>query len=558
MRTKLEQLLSRTLGISVSLAYPPKNVAADYSANLAFKLAKERQKEPVVAAEELRLKLHRLVPRIFDRINIADGFLNFTLSEEFLRKQFARGVKLAPAKKRKTIIVEYSSPNIGKLLSIAHIRSTIIGDALARIYRALGYKVITDNHLGDWGLQTGILIAAYKLWGRKPLSKMSLEDLQELYVRYNNEMREHDELGPKARMETVLLQKEDKEVLGIWKILAKKSMAEYDRLYRKLGVGFDYVLGESFYRKFFPKVVAETLRKGVAEKSAGAVVIHVGGGRPPLIIQKQDGGYLYGTFDLATLKYRLKRFNPKLILYVVSNEQALYFEQLFTAAEKLGWLRDTKAVHVKFGLIRGEDLKRLSTRAGKMISLEYAIEEAIRRARAVVTEKNPKLAEREKNRIARMVGIGALKYNDLSQNRNTDIIFGWDRMLNLQGNSAPYLQYTYARLHSILRKARNPKSEIRNKSQILKFLKQLEEVTLMKKVLQLPEAVEDTAKESAPNIVANYLWELANFANTFYEKCPVLKADPGLKEARLALVKAVTQTLKRGLEILGINAPERV
>lgn len=457
-------------------------------------------------------------------------------------------------KKRGVVLVEYSSPNIGKPLSIAHIRSTIIGDSIARIYRWLGYRVITDNHLGDWGLQAGILVSAYKLWGKKPIAKMAMTELLDLYVRYNAEMKTNDELAAKARTETVLLQKGDCKTFAIWKQIRKKSIAEFHRLYRMLGVRFDYVIGESAYRKALAAVVRDALSTGAAEKSQGATVVPLTASEPPLIIEKQDGGYLYATFDLATIRYRLKRWKPSLMVYVISNEQTQYLDQMFRAAEKLGWLASGQAVHVKFGLLRGEDLKRLSTRGGKIILLEDAIKEAISRARKIVEEKNHALSEKEKAAISRMVGIGSLKYNDLSQNRNTDIIFDWDKMLDFAGNSAPYIQYTYARLKSIVRKSKQRK--IDDKS--IAALAEPEEIALMKKVLQLPEAAEDAAREYAPNLVANYLWELANFANTFYEKYPVLKAEPKIRSARLALIVKTAATLKTGLLLLGIESPEMV
>lgn len=561
MRSSLAKMLSRILGVKIELLYPPPTVAADYASNAAFVIARRKSLDPKEVAVNLKAKLLRSksLKRAVESVDAAAGFVNLTLSPQYIAKEFLRFLKLKkftrPVRKKR-VIVEYSSPNIGKPLSIAHIRSTIIGDSLARIFRALGWKVVTDNHLGDWGLQTGILIAAYKLWGKKPARRMTLEEFLELYVRFNREMKDHEELGSRARLETVMLQEEDPETLKIWQAIMSRSLGEYRRLYRALGVNFDYILGESFYRKELHKVIDYAVKKGVAQKSEGALVIPVGGGRPPLVIEKKDGGYLYGTFDLATIRYRKRRFRPTLMLYVISNEQALYLEQLFAAAQKLGWLKWDEAVHVKFGLIRGEDLKRLSTRGGRLISLEQAIREATQRARRVVEEKNPGLPEREKDRIAKMVGIGALKYNDLSQNRNTDIIFDWDRMLDFSGNSAPYLQYTYARLRSILRKAQSSKLKVQKVD--LALLKQPEELALMKKVLQLPEAIEDAAKEYLPNVIANYLWELANFVNSFYEKFPVLKAAKGVREARLALVEGVSRCLREGLDLLGIEAPERV
>jgi len=571
MRDKLRKLIWQAIGqinkrhkeplagLEFSLEPPPRAEFGDYSTNAAFVFAKKHRDSPSKIATELRefLLSAKGAKDIFEEIIIAaGGFLNFKLSSDFLRQNFAKFDPAKTPKKKGLVLVEYSSPNIGKPLSIAHIRSTIIGDALARIFRYFGYKVVTDNHLGDWGLQVGILIGAYKLWGKKPIVKMTMRELLELYVKFNAEMKEHDELSSKARMETVLLQQGDRQTLAIWKQIQKKSTREFGRLYKILGIKFDYILGESAYRKDFPKVVADARESGIAQESQGAIVIPLEKNEPPLIIQKQDGGYLYATFDLATIRYRLKRWKPKLMLYVISNEQTQYLDQVFRAAEKLGWLASRQAVHVKFGLIRGEDLKRLSTRGGKMFLLEDVINEAVSRLRKIVEEKNPGLSEKEKERISRMVGIGALKYNDLSQNRNTDIIFDWNRMLDFQGNSAPYIQYTHARLRAILRKSKISKSKFRKAN--LDALVELEEIALMKKTMQLGEVIEDAAKGYAPNFLANYLWELANLANTFYEKYPVLKAEKGVREARLFLISRIADVLKEGLGLLGIGAPERI
>ncbi|MBI1975113.1 MAG: arginine--tRNA ligase, partial [Parcubacteria group bacterium] len=483
-------------------------------------------------------------------------FVNFRLAPDFLRKKFSRRPS-RPKKRLETVVIDYSSPNIGKPLSIAHFRSTIIGDALARIYEALGYKVITDNHLGDWGLQMGILIAAIKLFSEKAPNRLSIQEMLELYVKFNAMVKEHDELKVKAKLETMDLQNGVRESLRIWQEVSRKGLREFEKGYRLLGIRkFDLWMGESKYRDLIPWVVQEALRKKVARRSEGAIIIPVERkGCPPVIIQKSDGGHLYHTFDLATIHWRAKHLKPTKVLYVVANEQALRFEQLFVAAEKLGWTKG-ELVHVKFGMVRGEDMKRLSTRGGKTVSLDAVVQEAVSRARAVVEGKNPGLSQAEKQRIARMVGVGALKYNDLSQNRNTDIVFDWDRMLDFQGNSAPYLQYTYARLRSIRRKIKN--AELRMQNVDLELLQKPEEIALMKKVLQFPEAVEDAAQEYAPNLLANYLWELANLANTFYEKYPVLKAEKGVREARLMLTTRVADTLRRGLLLLGIEALERV
>lgn len=561
IREMLAQGVRKTLGedLPFSVTKPPRPDLGDYTTNAAFLVAKRGRRNVGEVAEELSRKFleNTELTRMVAQITIQGGFINFFLKHEFSRNAFTQGAADAflPSRKRKgKVLVEYSSPNIGKPLSIAHIRSTIIGDALARIYRALGYTVITDNHLGDWGLQAGILIAAVKLFAKKSASKLSIHEILELYVKFNAVMKEHNELEAKAKLETKELQEGRTETLRLWKILQRKSIEEFQKSYRVLGVKFDYFLGESAYRKLMPAVVQELLRRKVAKRSEGALIIPLEETRlPPVIIQKQDGGYLYHTFDLVTIYWRNTHLEPRRVLYVVSNEQAFHFEQLLLAAKKLGWDKQCELIHVKFGLVRGEDLKRLSTRRGKTILLDEVIEESVRRARRVVEKKNKELPKREKDAIARKVGIGALKYNDLSQNRNTDIIFDWERMLSLEGNSAPYLQYTYARLKSIVRKAGRMATR-----ESAKYLVEEDEISLAKHLLRFPEAVEDAAKDNLPNIIANYLWELGNAANSFYEKYPVLKAEPRVRGARLFLIRAVTAVLKQGLSLLGIEAPERI
>ncbi len=560
IRDLLRQEIEKTVGKDVlfSVIPPPQRDFGDYATNVAFLIAGGQKTSPLKVGQDLvkEFEGNKTLSKIIQEFRISGGFINFVLNENFLFESLKKS-KPEPAKpkQKKTILIEYPSPNIGKPLSIAHIRSAIIGDALARIYEALGYKVVRDDHLGDWGLQTGVLIAAVKLFSKKPPGKLTIKDMLELYVKFNQAMKEHDELRAKAKLETKDLQDGRRESLKLWQILKKNSLREFKKSYKTLGIEVDYQLGESTYKELLPWVVEYAKKKGVAKESQGAIVIPTDDLRmPPVIIQKQDGGYLYHTFDLATIYWRKKKFKPNLVLYVVANEQAFHFTQLFEAAGKLSWVKPGELVHVKFGLIRGKDLKRLSTRKGKTISLEEVIEEAVKHARKVVEKKNPKISKKEKEAIGRKVGLGALKYNDLSQNRNTDIIFDWNKMLNLEGNTAPYLQYTYARLRSILRKR---SSFIVHRSS-LHSLNQPEEIALVKKVLQFPEAVEDAAKEYLPNLLANYLWELGNLTNTFYEKYPVLQSESEVRAARLMLVEKISEVLKQGLELLGIEAPERV
>ena len=567
LKEKLKQLFKlKDLGFAVLT--PDQNEFGDYATNLAFILAKQRQASPFLLAEDLRKEIEQ--SRLFDdwleRVEVKNGYLNFFLKPELLAKVFLswprylQGIKsnrLSPI-----VVVDYSSPNIGKPLSIAHIRSTIIGDSLARIYGFLGWRVIGDNHIGDWGMLAARLIAAYKKFSRKPLAKLSIEDMRQLYVKYTTREKDKPELTELAKQEVVKLKNGDKENLRIWRVLKTNSLREFKRIYKVLGIlPFNYLYGESHYQKISDQLVKDFISRGVAERSQGAVIISLEEKKlPPMVIQKSDEAFLYATSDLATIVFREQNFKPNLVLYVVANEQALHFEQLSAAAAKLKLAPKTKLVHIKFGLILGQDKKKLSTRRGQFVSLQKMIDEAVRRAKKIAKRKNSKLSAGQLKKIAKTIGLGAIKYNDLSQNRNTDIIFDWNRMLSLEGNSAPYLQYTYARLRSILRKAGLPAQA--GKKPLGRSLKIQQlgspERALLCKVLQFQEVVPKAATEFLPSLLANYLFELSALANGFYEKYPVLKEKAPVREQRLSLIAGIAATLNAGLELLGIKVSERI
>lgn len=583
-----------------------------YTTNAAFAIAKEVRKAPLEVARELAKRIRAADTQgFFEKVEAAPpGFVNFWISKGALRAEFTHIVKAGakwgeplgatPASvkttagrqdKPGTVIIDYSAPNIAKPMSVGHLRSTIIGATLYNIFKFSGWKTIGDNHLGDWGRQFGILIAAFKeglgIRGKGLGSGTTIQNLMSLYVDYNARMKDDAALQERARMETKKLQDGDPENTKLWKQFYKISLAEFKKIYTFLGVKFDYSYGESHYKDMLPDIVKDALQKGVAVRSEGAVIILVPG-KAPLVIQKSDEAFLYATTDIATVKQRVKQWKPNLILYVVGSEQALHLEQLFYAVKQLGivppphqrndeklfhvkqpdldtkvnsakkehWCggeRETLLVHVRFGMILGEDMKKLSTRAGKHIALEEVIQEAIERARKIVDEKRPDLAERERAKIARAIGIAALKYNDLSQNRQSDIAFQWDKMLNLEGNSAPYLMYSYARLKSILRKAgRVPK--LKN----VDALTRPSESQLILKLANFPDVIEEVTRNYFPHYLADYLYDLAKEANAFYEQEPVLKAAPDVRAARLALIGAAAQTLKTGLGLLGIGVVERM
>ncbi|MBI2013115.1 MAG: arginine--tRNA ligase [Candidatus Colwellbacteria bacterium] len=533
-------------------------VRGHFSTNAAFVLATLRQTQggrlsPLKAAEELKKYLEEKGADFFSEIEVAEpGFLNFWIKPEAARKEFERIVeprKIA-AQSRGKVIVEYSQPNIAKPMHVGHLRSTIIGDALANILEFAGYEVIRWNYLGDWGTQFGNVIAAYKLWGdKKEVERAPVEVLAGLYARFHEEMKEDPSLELRGQEEFRKLETGDKENRELWEWFREESIKELNKIYKLLDVKFDEWIGESFYEKKLPSLIELLLKKGIAKESEGAVIVPLEN-LPPALIRKSDEGTLYLTRDIANLEYRLKEYKADSILYVVDNGQSLHFQQLFAIAEILGLKGDF--AHIKFGLVLGEDLKKLSTRAGRHIALLEVINEAVERARKVLEEKEADMTDKEKEEVARVVGIGALKYNDLSQSRMADITFDWDKMLSLQGNSAPYLQYTYARLKSILRKAENiPAFEA-------EAIEKEADLRLILKLAFFPEVIEEVSKNYLPHQLANYLYDLARTINDYYEKEPILKAEESLRGARLNLVNSAAETMKTGLGLLGIKVPERM
>jgi len=560
-RRRIINLLKKAIPeeVEIDLTVPEEEKFGHFSTNIAFILAKLRNKNSLEVAQEIALKVKSYTKTdLIEKIEVVPpGFINFELTPKAIQRIFVEILKSKidffkpklKTKKKKVVVIDYSHPNIAKPMSVAHLRSTIIGQALYNIFKFAGFKTIGDNHLGDWGKQFGVLIAAFKE-KKRSFKDVTVKDLMDLYVDYTKRMNENPLLEEKAREETKKLQMGDKENIKIWKKFYQISLAEFKKIYKILKVDFDYYLGESFYKPMLEEVVKEALKKGVAKKSQGAVVIDTGRGTP-FIIQKSDGSYLYSTTDIAAVKYRIKKFKADLILYVVDSGQSLHFEHLFDSVRLLNYVKNQELVHVKFGLVLSEDLKKLSTRAGRFISLEKLISEAIVKAKEIVSKKQPTLSDREKDKIAKIIGIGALKYNDLSQNRLSNISFNWSKMLNLEGNSAPYLQYTYVRLKSILRKKSIQKFDPSD-------LKEKAELDLIFHLSEFPEVIKRITKTYYPHFLANYLYELAKRANVFYETIPVLKSDSRIRNSRLALVKTVAMALKTGLNLLGIETLERM
>ena len=533
----------------------------DYQTNVAMVLARKNRVSP-----------REIAHRILSDLEVGDisgapeiegaGFINFRLKPGFV----ARAVSAVARDQRLgvgtlphdgTIVVDFSSPNVAKPMHVGHIRSTILGDCLARVARFLGLNVITDNHLGDWGTQFGRVIYGWKhLLDQAALEENAIHELVRLY-REVTVLEEGDQAVRRAvREELVKLQAGDEENMAIWRRTVDLSWREFQNLYDLLGVRFDERLGESFYNDALAPLCERLAATGVAEISEGALCIFFRNipalADKPLIIRKSDGGFLYATTDLATIEYRVRRWNPAAIWYVVGAPQSLHFQQIFAAAGKIGVTSDLE--HIAFGSILGEDRKIMRTRSGETIGLAELLNEAVERAGAIVAEKRPELRPREVEEIARTIGLGAVKYAELSQHRMTDYIFSWSKMLSFQGNTAPYLQNAYVRIRSIFRKL---EGEFTVPEELM--LAAVEERALASKLLQFGEVVPLVLDDFRPNLLANYLYDLAIVFHAFYEACPVLQAESAeSRAARLVLCDVTARVLQTGLNLLGIDAPERM
>jgi len=532
----------------------------DYQANAAMVLAKQRKANPRQVAAEIIAHLE--VDDISETPEIAGaGFINFRLKTEFIAdKATALGsdsrLGVALATNPRKIIVDFSSPNVAKPMHVGHIRSTILGDCLVRVSRFLGHQVVSDNHIGDWGTQFGKVIYGWKHFlNRSALEENAIEELVRLY-REVNKLEETDELVKKtAREELVKLQSGDPENYAIWRETVDLSWKEFQKLYSLLNIHFDEALGESFYNDALKPLCDRLEAEGVAEISEGALCIFFRDipalAEKPAIIRKSDGGFLYATTDLATIEYRTEKWHPDAIWYVVGAPQALHFQQIFAAAQRMG--ATAQCEHIAFGSILGEDRKIMRTRAGDNVGLADVLTEAIERATAIVTEKNPDLPPSERDEIARIIGLGAVKYAELSQNRLTDYVFSWDKMLSFQGNTAPYLQNAYVRIRSIFRRL---EGDFIAPPQLL--LTEPAERALALKLLQFAETVPLVLEDFRPNLFANYLYELASTFHGFFETCHVLKSEEPQRSSRLLLCDLTARTLSDGLSLLGIECPERM
>src|SRR5882724_6000738 len=532
----------------------------DYQTNAALVLGKQRGENPRTLAEKILAGID--VSDLCEPPTVAGaGFINFTLRSDAVAKKAGEllpderlGVTKASSTKR--IVIDFGSPNVAKPMHVGHIRITVLGDALARVASFLGHEVIRDNHIGDWGTQFGMVIYGWKnLLDQQSLQRDPLAEIVRIYKETNERATGDPQVREACRQELVKLQAGDKENIDIWNECVAFSMQDFEHVYELLDIHYDIQCGESFYNDRLPSVVERLLKSGIAEISESAVVVFFRDipelADKPCIIRKRDGGFNYATSDIATVDYRLDDLKAESVWYVVGAPQTLHFKQIFEIARRQGYQADLR--HITFGSILGEDRKLMKTRSGENVPLRGLLEEACKRARKIIDEKNPDLSEVEKVDVAQTIGIGAVKYADLSQYRMTDYVFSWEKMLSLQGNTAPYLQNAYVRIRSIFRKAGESAPKI---DQLI--LGDPAEINLAKRLCQFAEIVPQVLNNFRPNILANYLFELANSFHTFYEACPVLKSEEPARSSRLALCDLSGRVLYRGLDLLGIKVPEKM
>jgi arginyl-tRNA synthetase len=543
---------------------------ADAQINGSLALAKAMGSTPREIAEKI-LEVDELKDICSSAAVAGPGFINLTFSNEFLARELAiastsdkLGVASAPTSRR--VVIDYSAPNVAKEMHVGHLRSTVIGDALVRMLMYVGNTVVRENHVGDWGTPFGMLIEHLIDLGETSAAKeLSIGDLDSFYRSARKKFDESEEFQNRARTRVVALQGGDAETLRLWKLLVAESTRYFQAIYETLGVLLQDsdVMGESAYNSLLPQVVQRLSDLGLLTNSDGADVVFPEGftnreNQPlPLIIRKTDGGYNYATSDLACVIDRVERLDASLLLYVVGAPQAQHLQMVSAVAKQAGWLQTPREmVHVAFGNVLGADRKMLKTRSGDTIKLDALLIEAVERAAAAVAEKNPELSADKQLEIARIVGIGAVKYADLSTDRIKDYTFDWDRMLSFDGNTSPYLQYAHARICSIFRRANVERASVRGVTPIIEHAAEHE---LAMRVLQFDSAFWDTLDKYSPHRLCTYLYDLASSFSSFYEQCSVLKADSDeQRNSRLMLCDLTARVMQAGLGVLGIEAPEQM
>jgi len=546
----------------------------DYQSNAAMSCAKASGKNPRALAEQVAAAWNARHPSAAAASVAGPGFINLALTDDTLLRALEprlAGQFAAKTQNPKKILIDFSSPNVAKAMHVGHIRSTILGDCLARVLRFLGHQVITDNHLGDWGTQFGKLIVGFRRFGSAGnLETDPIAEMERCYKLGNDACENDPALMELARTELKKLQDGHEDNLNLWRKFRSLSQSAFDKIYGRLNVKFDHVLGESFYNPMLQTIVDDLVAKGVARESQGAIAVFSDGqttvkedpfrvpGKDgnvedrPFLIQKSDGAALYGTTDLATIRYRIQEFAPDEIWYVTDLRQKLHFEQLFATAKR--WGVSTRLVHIGFGAILGADKRPLKTREGDPVKLEALLDESVTRALAIVRDRRSDLTFAEKETIAEVLGISSVKYADLSQNRHLDYVFDWNKLLAFDGNTAPYALNAYVRIRSIFRKSGDDTDRVYH----LSAPAHPKERDLLLKLLEWEDVIDLVAGEQRPHHLCFYMFSLAGLFHSFFEECPVLKAEPSDRERRLALCQITASTLQKGCELLGIPALEHM
>lgn len=561
MKNKIINLITQATELDKAtvegiLEIPPKPDMGDY-AFPCFQLAKSLHKAPPLIAADIAEKIGKI--DIIDKLEVKGAYLNFFLKKEIFVKSMIENASVSnfgesAIGRGKTICIDYSSPNVAKNFHVGHLRTTIIGNSLYKIYSKLGYQVERINHLGDWGTQFGKLIVAYKAWGSKAaVEKDGVAELMRLYVKFHEEAEKDDSLNDQARDWFTQMEHGNKEALEIWQWFVDISLKEYKGTYELLGMEFDHYLGESFYRDKTADVVKRLQDANLLQESQGAQIVDLEEyDMAPCLIMKKDGSSIYATRDLAAIFYRKETWNFEKCLYVTGQEQKLHFAQVFKVVELLGndWAKDS-LVHIPYGLVSLEGAK-LSTRSGNIIYAEDILLEAIEKVKGVIAEKNPDLENKEE--VAKIVGVGAILFHDLYNQRIKDVSFKWDKVLNFDGETGPYVQYTYCRCASILR------SVTYNENTNINYHLLLDEeaIALLKEINRFPQVVIDAAEKYEPSVVARFAMDVAQSFSRFYNACRVNVEDEALRNARVKLVALTKSTLKDALDLLGIRCPEQM
>lgn len=563
MKSKIVDLIEKNVeGLSADeindiLETPPKPELGDF-AFPCFRLAKTMRKAPQMIASDIKEAIGDV--DFLDDIQVQGAYINFFVNKElYLKSMISTAIQEDFGQQTlgegKTICIDYSSPNVAKNFHVGHLRTTIIGNSLYKIYSKLGYKVVRINHLGDWGTQFGKLIVAYKRWGSEDaVKKDGVAELMKLYVRFHDEAAKDDSLNDEARAWFVKMEQGDEEALNIWQWFKDISLIEYKRTYDLLGMDFDYYMGESFYRDKTDDVVRKLTDANLLTESEGAKIVDLEAyDMAPCLILKNDGSSIYATRDLAAIFYRKENYNFSKCIYVTGQEQKLHFAQVFKVVELLGneWAKD-QLIHVPYGLVSLEGAK-LSTRSGNIIYAEDILLEAISKIKAIIEEKNPNIPD--KDATARKIGIGAVLFNDLYNQRIKDVSFSWDKLLNFDGETGPYVQYTYARCASILRKIDDytPTTDID-----YSVLTNPEAMELLKEISRFPKVILDASEKYEPSVVARFSVAVAQAFNKFYNSCHVNVEDKNIRDARVTLVYLTKKTIKDALELLGIECAEQM